>query len=233
VDSNLLLRKLTAIERAAFMQAAERVELAKGQVLFEPETEIDAVYFPLTAVCSVIAGAQSDSPIEVGMFGNEGMSNMLVRQGDLTFFKTIVFVEGEALRIGSADFTSLLKTHAAFMELTLRYKDFCAVQFGNSAHANGAFTIEARLARWILMALDRLQGANLPTVHHLVASLLSVRRSGITTALHVLEGAGAIKATRGLITVRSREKLLQQAGDSYGAAERAYSIIMGHQPDQS
>src|SRR3954447_13940587 len=102
------------------------------------------------------------------MFGCEGMSNMLVRQGDQTFFKTIVFIEGEALRIGAADFTRLLTDLPSFMEMTLRYKDFCAVQFGNTAHANGAFTIEARLARWILMVMDRVGGAEFPTIHNLV-----------------------------------------------------------------
>lgn len=231
--ANLLLRKLGHDDLRRFLSLSERVPLTKGQTLLEPFTEIDAVYFPLTAVCSVIAGAQTDSPIEVGMFGPEGMSNMLVRSGDRSFFKTIVFIEGEALRIAASDFTRLLVEVAALNEMTLRYKDFAAAQYGNSAHANGAFTIEARVARWLLMVLDRVGANEFPTFHALVASLLSVRRSGVTTAVHVLEGTGAIKATRGRVTILNRAKLEDIAGESYGATEEAYKLILGHQPDLS
>jgi CRP-like cAMP-binding protein len=224
--ANALLRRLTPEDLERASPSFEEVTLAKGQVLLEPETPIDYVHFPLTAICSVIAVTASESPIEVGMFGNEGMSDLIVREGDRTYFRTVCFIEGQSIRMSAATFARLLTELSSLNELTMRYKDYSAVQFGYSAYAHGAFTIEARLARWILMATDRAQDVRLPVVHDLVASLLSVRRSGVTTAMHILEGLGAIKSTRGLVTVLDRNKLEEIAGDCYGPAERAYDSLI-------
>jgi hypothetical protein len=91
----------------------------------------------------------------------------------------------------------------------------------------------ARLARWLLMALDRVgDEKQFPVVHDLMVSFLSVRRAGVTLALHSIEGTGAIKSTRGLVRVRDREKLLEIAGGCYGPSENAYEVIMGNQPDR-
>lgn len=231
-QTNRLLRKLTDADLKAFAPWLSEVFLSKGQVLFEPNTVIDSVYFPVTSVCSMLAVTEGDVVIEVGMFGSEGMSDQVVRQGDRAFFRTIVFVPGTALQVSADKFARIVHELSSLNELTMRYKDYAAVQFGYSAHAHGAFTVEARVARWILMAIDRSKNAELPIIHELMASLLCVRRSGVTTAVAVLEGTGAIKATRGLVTVRNREKLEEIAGDSYGSAERAYAVIMGQQPDQ-
>lgn len=232
MERNALLRKLTDEDFAQFAPACTLVELKKGDVLLKEATPVENVYFPLDCVCSILAVTDSDHPIEAGMFGAEGMSNMVVREGDYTFFRSTVFIEGSALRVPAPIFARLLTELPSLNELTLRYKDFAAVQFGYGCYAHGAFPIEARLARWLLMAADRAPNPTLPIIHDLVASMLSVRRSGITNAMHILEGSYAIKATRGLVTILDRAKLEQLAGDCYGPAERAYRLIMDRQPDQ-
>jgi CRP-like cAMP-binding protein len=231
INRNRLLRKLTDPDLNAFAPLLQEVSLRKGQVLLEPNTVIDHVYFPVNCICSVLSVTEGEVVIEAGMFGFEGMSNQVVRPGDKSFFRTLVFVAGTALRVDAENFSRALHELPSLNQMTMRFKDFAAVQFGYSAHAHGAFSVEARVARWILMAIDRSSGADVRIVQDVMASLLCVRRSGVTVGLHVLEGIGAIKSTRGLVTVRSREKLEETAGDCYGPAERAYDVIMGHQPD--
>ena len=95
-----------------------------------------------------------------------------------------------------------------------------------TAYANATFNIEARLARWILMTQDRTEGDDLILTHDFLAIMLGVRRPGVTTATHALEGMGSIRARRGRITVRDREKLLELAGDAYQVAEDEYERLM-------
>ena len=225
---NKLLRKLTSDDFQVVWPRMEKVDLALKQEPLHRGDVIDFVYFPEDCVCSLVAKTESVNGIEVGMFGFEGMSNMVVRHGDQTALSTIVQVAGSAWRINAEDFASLLRTQPSLNELTLRYKEAISIQFAYTALANGSFTIEERLARWLLMSQDRSQLETIPMVHEFLAMMLAVRRSGITTATHVLEGVGAIKANRGSITIRSRDKLLEFAGESYGVPEAEYDRLMSY-----
>lgn len=223
---NKLLDRLTTDDQSIFLPQLELVDLEARQHLFEPGEEIKFVYYPVTCVCSMMALTANEPPIEVGMFGFEGMSNFVVRPGDQSFLRTVVLVPGAAWRIPAEPFAKALKELPSLNEVTLRYKDAVAIQFAFSSFANGSFTIEERLARWLLMMQDRSGAENVPIIHEFLAAMLSVRRSGVTTATHSLEGAGAIKATRGSIVIRDRAKLEEIAGESYGPAERAYDTLM-------
>jgi CRP-like cAMP-binding protein len=232
-ERNRLLRKLTDDDLSALLPALEAVTLKKGQALLIPHQHIEYVYFPLDCACSVLAKTEPAHTIEVGMFGFEGMSCLAIRPNDRPFFASNVFLAGTALRISAERFSTLRQQLPSLSEVVLRYREVSAVQFGFTALAIGEFTIESRLARWLLMALDRVgDRKQFPVVHDLIASLLSVRRAGVTLALHSIEGTGAIKSTRGLIRVRDREKLLEIAGGCYGPSENAYEVIMGNQPDR-
>jgi CRP-like cAMP-binding protein len=230
---NRLLRKLTDDDLRAFLPTLEAVTLRKGQALIVPHQRMEYVYFPLDCACSVLAIADNGHPIEVGMFGCEGMSCHALRQDDRPFFASNVFLPGRALRISAERFATLRQHLPSLAEVVLRYGEFSAVQFGFTASAIGGFPTEARLARWLLMALDRVgDEKQFAVVHDVMASFLSVRRASVTVALHSIEGTGAIKSTRGLVRVRDREKLLEIAGGCYGPSENAYEVIMGDQPDR-
>jgi CRP-like cAMP-binding protein len=162
------------------------------------------------------------------MFGFEGMSNMVLRLGDRTCLTALVQVAGTAWRVKAEDFCVLLREAPSLNELTLRYKEAIAIQFAYTAFANGTFKIEERLARWLLMSQDRAQRETIPMVHAFIAAMLAVRRSGVTTATHILEGTGAIKAVRGEITIRDRAKLVELAGESYGVPEAEYERLMAY-----
>jgi CRP-like cAMP-binding protein len=106
------------------------------------------------------------------------------------------------------------------------YTQFMLVQIAQTAYVNATFDIEVRLARWLLMMQDRAGTNELALTHDFLSAMLGVRRPGVTIATHVLEGTGAIRAKRGRIEVRDREKLLELAGDSYSSAEFEYERLM-------
>jgi CRP-like cAMP-binding protein len=100
------------------------------------------------------------------------------------------------------------------------------VQVGQTVYANAELTIEARLARWILMTHDRVETDELPFTHEFLSLMLAVRRPGVTSAVHKLEGAGMIRARRGRVVVLDRAKLGDLAGGSYGLAEAEYETLI-------
>jgi CRP-like cAMP-binding protein len=225
---NKLLRKLTPSDREAVMSRMSRVELPIKQELMTCGDVISYVYFPEEGVISLLAKTPHERPVEVGMFGYEGMSNMVVRFGDRTALTALVQVAGTAWRINAEDFARLLHDKPSLNDVTLRFKEATAIQFAYTAFANGTFNIEERLARWLLMSQDRAQRDTIPMVHDFIAMMLAVRRSGVTTATHVLEGFGAIKGQRGAITIRDRAKLEEIAGESYGIPEAEYERLMAY-----
>jgi len=99
------------------------------------------------------------------------------------------------------------------------------VQVSQTAYANAGYSTEERLARWLLMTHDRLEQDDMPITHEFMSIMLGTRRPGVTLAVQMLEGVGAIGATRGRIAVRDREKLERIAGQSYGFAEKEYSNV--------
>jgi CRP-like cAMP-binding protein len=110
----------------------------------------------------------------------------------------------------------------------MRFQQWMLIQASCAALSHGCYTIPERLARWVLMVHDRLDGDELPLVHQFLAMMLGVRRSGVTDAVHILEGKGAIRATRGNITVLNREVLQGVAGGSYGVAEAEYERLLAN-----
>jgi CRP-like cAMP-binding protein len=225
---NNLLQKLTGADFNEVWPHMERVDLLLKQEILTRGEVISYVYFPEDCVGSILAKTESVCAIEVGMFGFEGMSDMVVRAGDISALTSIVQVAGSAWRISADRFALLLHSVPSLNEVTLRYKEVTAIQFAYTALAHGSFTIEERLARWLLMSHDRARRETIPMIHEFIAAMLAVRRSGITTAIHVLEGVGAIKAVRRAITIRDRAKLLEIAGESYGTPEAEYDRLMAY-----
>jgi CRP-like cAMP-binding protein len=111
--------------------------------------------------------------------------------------------------------------------LLLRWVQVLMIQTAQSALANGRYTIQERLARWLLMCHDRLDGDDLPLTHEFLSLMLGVRRSGVTEALHVLEGVKIVRTSRGRIHILDREKLEEIAGDCYGLSEAEYAKLIG------
>lgn len=222
---NKLLQMMPPKNLEALAPHLTRVELTQRQMMVEENQFIPAVWFPETAVLSVLVAVAGARSIEVGMIGPEGMTDLVLHPGDRSPMRTCVLIPGTALKVDAGRFIDAM-AKPGFDRFVLAYKEVQAVQFAYAALSHGTSTIDARLARWILMLDDRLEGGTIPVVHNHVADLLAVRRSGVTTALHVLEGLGAIKSMRGMIMVRDRTVLQQLAASTYGAPELEYGRLM-------
>jgi CRP-like cAMP-binding protein len=135
--------------------------------------------------------------------------------------------DGSALIIATGQLLAAAREDVGLMSLLLRYVHVFMMQIAATALADGRYHVEQRTARWLLMAHDRLRSDDLPLTHDFLALMLGVRRSSVTNALHVVEGTGAIKATRRLITVRNREGLERLAAASYGLPEAEYRRVLG------
>jgi len=161
------------------------------------------------------------------MIGREGMVGVPVALGiDRSPHTIMVETPGAALCIPAQGLRAVMPQSPAIREHFLRYAHVLMVQTAQTAFANASFTIEARLARRVLMTQDRLDQDDLPLTHEFLSMMLGVRRPGVTLAIQALEGNGLIRAKRGSITVLDRTKLEEVADDAYGLAEAEYARVM-------
>jgi CRP-like cAMP-binding protein len=224
LDANLLLKSLSAADRAALLPDLEATSLEPWQIIERSNERIPYVYFVTSGLASVVGTTtQPEERIEVGMVGYEGMTGLAVVLGDdRSTNETVVQAAGTALRIPSAALRRTLQGSATLSAALLRYVHVFMMQCSQTALANGRGRLSERLARWLLMWQDRLKTRHLTVTHEFLALLLGVRRQGVTLALHELEGQGLIKGTRNRITVVNREGLLALANGFYGVPEAEY-----------
>jgi CRP-like cAMP-binding protein len=224
---NLLLLRLTDQDSEALAPHLKPVHLSLKQELITPGEPISHVYFVESGIVSLIASAGDSGAIETALIGREGMTEQVLEVGDSSVLRCLVQLEGSALAIEASRYVSWIAERPAALRLVSRYLQSMAVQVSYTALSHGSFTIEERLSRWLLMCFDRSHGDDLPFVHEFMSYMLGVRRSGVTTALHVIEGHGAVKATRGQIKLRDRAMLESLTAGSYGIPEREYQRLLG------
>jgi CRP-like cAMP-binding protein len=223
--ANKLLRRLDS-RTIALLGELERVDLVLRQPIETAGEPIERIYFPDTGLISVVEHVAGVGSIEVGMIGNEGVSGVSVLlEDERASFDVFVQGPGEAWCIEAGRLRAAMEQSAQLRRLMVRYSHAFVVQVATTAFANGQAKLEARLARWLLMVADRL-GETFHVTHEFLALMLAVRRSGVTLGLHILEGRGLIRATRGTITVVDREGLIEHASGTYGHAEAEYTRIM-------
>lgn len=223
---NHILTRLSPETFEQLAPALSPVRLALRDRLIAAHEPIEHAYFIETGLCSLIANT-AEGRIEIGLGGSEGLvGTPLVLGTDRTPHTAMIQAEGTALRIEASALRTALNDSVSLRAMLGRYVQSLIVQVGQTVYANIDLNIEGRLARWILMVHDRLHSDDLPLTHEFLSLMLGVRRPGVTTATHVLEGAGMIKAKRGRIIVLDREKLMELAGDTYGPAEAEGDRLM-------
>lgn len=226
--TNQLLRALSQEDGEQLNRHLEQVSLRQGQILHDPMQPIEFVYFLESGLSSEIALNSEGRQIEVGCVGKEGFTGLPAVLGvDRSPHRSFMEAPGSALRIPPKVLADVAQTAKSIMPLLLRYVHVFMIQVASTALADGRYGVEQRTARWLLMSHDRLQDDDLPLTHEFLSLMLGVRRSSVTDALHVLEGDGAIRATRGLIKVRSRTGLEEIAGAAYGIPEAEYRRVIG------
>jgi CRP-like cAMP-binding protein len=228
--TNRLLASLSPEDFASLQQHLEPVSLDLRQALIEPNKPIEYVYFPEQGMSSVTNNS-SGGKIEVGVIGREGLVGLPIVLGiSQTPYEHFMQIAGHGWRIAVHDLEQAMGQNSSLHHRLLRYAQASHVQVSETAFANANCDVEARLARWLLMCHDRIDGDDIPLTHEFIAIMLGVRRPGVTVALHVLEGMRVIRAKRGIITVLDRERLEELADDAYGLSEAEYTRLIGMEP---
>jgi CRP-like cAMP-binding protein len=226
---NELLAGLDADDFAALQPHFERVPMPRLKVLGNPGEPAEYVHFPEGGVVSVVANLPDGGRVEVGIVGREGFLGMEVLLGTgTTPFEVFVQVgDFTALRIAAAPFRAAVAERPALRDALLRFVHVFWMQTSHTAVSNARHSLEERLARWLLMCHDRVDGDELSLTHEFISQMLAVRRSGVTVTIHVLEGAGMLRATRGRLSIVNRSAIEELAGDAYGVPEREYRRLIG------
>ena len=225
---NLLLRAMSPDEFARLKPHLEPITLSLKQVLVEANQPIEHVHFIEEGLASVVAISPDNERLEVGHIGREGMTGEpVILSVNQTPLQTFIQVAGSGLRMRAEDLSAAMEASPSLKALLLRWVQALMIQTAQSTLANGRYTIQERLARWLLMCHDRLGGDDLPLTHEFLSLMLGVRRSGVTEALHVLEGVQIVKTGRGRIHLLDRERLEDIAGGCYGLSEAQYAKLIG------
>jgi CRP-like cAMP-binding protein len=223
---NRLLLALSKADRALLTPWLEPVELDLRRPIERANKPISHAYFPDHGIISVVAKS-ADDQIEAGLIGREGMSGAAIVLGNhRSPNDAYVQMAGSAHRIPAKHLRAAMDTSKSLRQRLQRFAHVFMVQIAQTAFANGKTTIDARLARWLLMVHDRQDGNELALTHEFIAVMLGVRRSGVTDALHDLEGKRLIRASRGAIRILSRKGLIALAGGIYGVPEAEYERLM-------
>jgi CRP-like cAMP-binding protein len=225
---NRLLAALTAADLDLMRPHLEPVTLGLRQEMEKPNRRIDHVYFPDIGIASVVAEQSNDTRVEVGLIGCEGMSGTAVVLGnDRSPHSTYIQVAGEGQRIAAAKLREMMNASDSLRTVFLRYVQVFMVQTAHTAITNARAKLDARLARWILMAHDRVRDNTLPLTHEFLSLMLGVRRAGVTEALHSLQSQELIRSGRGEIVVLNRKGIERTAGESYGTPEAEFRRLIG------
>jgi len=225
---NLLLNSLSPEDFAFLEPRLERVPMTRGDVIASPDDEVSSVCFPECGVTSIADVWPSGKRVDVALIGREGMTNSQLLLGvDQAPHEALVQIGGDsASRLPREDLREFCRHSPAAMALFLRYIHALAVQTSRTLSSNLLDSVEKRLARWLLMCHDRVDGDEIDLNHDHIGRMLGVRRATITDTVHILQGAGAIRNTRGHFVVHDRASLEALAGDSYGFAEMQYCAFV-------
>lgn len=225
---NRLLAALPDQDRRLIEANGDVVQLLRGMVISEPGDRLREVYFPTDSVLSLTTPPTDHAGLEVRLVGNEGMiGTPLILGVEVTLLHTVVQAAGPAWRMSREQFgAALLRSDALHARLD-RYLEVLMNQGDLLVVCTRFHLVEARLARWLLMTQDRVQGDRFHVTHEGLALLLGVRRVGITKAATALQERKLIHYRRGEITVLDRTGLKAAACGCYGTAETMYERLLG------
>ncbi|RUM17243.1 Crp/Fnr family transcriptional regulator [Rhizobium phaseoli] len=225
---NCLLGLLPKAEYEAVAAHLEPCATPRGYVIVPADAAIEHAYFPCSGVGSVINISPEGNRVEAGLFGRDGFAPVAAAIGaSISVPQVAVQVPGFAYRLRQSALLDLMETQPFFAALLHKAAHVLATQAGFTALSNAVHEIDERLARWILMCHDRIDGNELALTHEFIALMLAARRPSVTTALHLLEGYRFIRSVRGMVIVRNRAGLEDFAADAYGKAEDEYERLIG------
>jgi len=223
---NDLLAALPAAEWRRWLPLLEAVDLPLGQVLYESGATLSHVYFPTTAIVSLLYVMENGASAEIAVVGHEGIVGIsLFMGGESTPSRAVVQSAGGGFRLSAASIKEEFK-RAPVLHLMLRYTQALITQMAQTAVCNRHHSLDQQLCRWLLLSLDRLKGSDLLMTLELISNMLGVRREGVTEAALKLQKAGLIRYSRGHISVLDRAGLEARTCECYAVVKKEYDRLL-------
>ena len=224
---NRLLAAINGAEWQRWQPLLEPVELPLGHVLYESGKTLSHVYFPITAIVSLLYVLENGASAEIAVVGNEGLVGIsLFMGGGSTPRRAVVQSAGHGFRLKAKDMQDEFNLGGPVLHLALRYTQALITQMSQTAVCNRHHSLDQQLCRWLLLSLDRLEGSELVMTQELIANMLGVRREGVTDGATKLQSAGLIKYSRGRITVLDRPGLENRTCECYSVVKKEYDRLL-------
>jgi CRP-like cAMP-binding protein len=224
---NRLIACLPPPIRALWEPHLERVALKLGEVLYESQARLNYVYFPITAIVSLLYVLENRESAEIAVVGYEGIVGFaLLMGGDTTPSRAVVQSAGNSFRMRAHFMKHEFKLVPPVMHLMLRFTQALITQMAQTAVCNRHHSLDQQLCRWLLLSLDRLPGTDLVMTQELIANMLGVRREGVTESANKLQRAGLIKYARGRIKVLDRAGLEKRTCECYMVVRKEYDRLL-------
>jgi len=218
---NAILRSLPSKESNSVLAASEFVELPTYTVLNEMSEPIAFAYFIESGLASVLNVMEDGKSVEVGLTGREGFVGLPLLVGFTSSpSRVIMQIDGSGLRISVKDFAAVLSECPALEKSLQRFSQEMGVQATQVAACNRLHEVDERLARWLLMSQDRIDGNIVPLTQEFLAHMLGTRRASVTLAAGMLQKAGLITYSRGEVRIENRKELEDAACECYSAINR-------------
>jgi CRP-like cAMP-binding protein len=227
---NQLLAALPDVERLRLASELDGVEVHQGQALYESGSTISYVYFPTTALVSMVYEFEDGALAETAVVGDEGLVGIAVFMGGGSWLgRAFVLNAGHAFRLRAQALKDEFRRAGPLMRLLLRYTQALITQIAQTAACNRHHSLDQRMCRWLLLSLDRMQGNDVGMTQELIANMLGVRREGVTAAAQQLQKLGLIHCSRGHIAVLDRRGLEQRVCECYAVVRKEYERLLPHE----
>ena len=226
-QENHLLAALPKPERERLFPHMEPVKMPLGQALYESGDRLEHVYFPTTAIVSLLYIMEDGASAEIAVVGNEGIVGVALFMGGETMpNRAVVQSAGYAYRLPGKLLEMEFRKGGALQHLLLRYTLAMLTQMAQTAVCNRHHSVDQQLCRWLLLSLDRLPANVLSMTQELIANMLGVRREGVTEAAGKLQAAGLISYSRGRITVLDRPGLEARVCECYDVVRKEFERLL-------
>lgn len=227
---NKILASLPSKEYNRLLPHLTPVSLPSGETLYNTKDRIKHVYFVNGAVVSLVTHMKEGTSVEVGLVGNEGMVGLSIVMGDdVAQNHAIVQIPDGAMRMETGQLLKELKRGGQLQSLLLRYSLVLLKQVSQTAACNRNHHLGERLARWMLLCQDRVGGSEIRLTQEFIAQMLGTRRSRVSEAAIILQTAGLIRYSRGIITILDREGLEEYACECYKVVKDEFNRLLGGQ----
>jgi CRP-like cAMP-binding protein len=225
-----LLAALPDEEWRRWLPQLEEVVMPLGQVLYESGATLSHVYFPTTAIVSLLYVMENGASAEIAVVGNEGIVGIsLFMGGESTSSRAVVQSAGNGLRLKAQMIKNEFNRAGPVLHLLLRYTQALITQMAQTAVCNRHHSLDQQLCRWLLLSLDRLQDNELVMTQELIANMLGVRREGVTEGALKLQQGGLIRYARGRISVLDRPGLEMRTCECYAVVKKEYDRLLPKQ----